>query len=121
MAVARWGSLSLDCADPAALGAFWAAMLDGEVAFSSPDFVAVRTPASWVSAVRVDGYTAPGWGDGAAKQMHIDLSVDDLDAAQEQALALGARLADPQPQPDRWRVLLDPAGHPFCLSTQIPD
>ncbi|HLM96560.1 MAG TPA: hypothetical protein VK283_09590 [Acidimicrobiales bacterium] len=32
--------------------------------------------------------------------------------------------ADPaaaQPAPDRYLVLLDPAGHPFCLSTQIPE
>jgi Glyoxalase-like domain len=45
--------------------------------------------------------------------------VDDLDRAE--ALRLGARRAIEQRAPDRWRVLLDPAGHPFCLSTQIPD
>ncbi|MCR6704763.1 MAG: hypothetical protein NVV66_18580, partial [Cellulomonas sp.] len=37
----------------------------------------------------------------------------------ERAVALGARLADPQPDP-RWRVLLDPAGHPFCITTVAP-
>jgi hypothetical protein len=26
-----------------------------------------------------------------------------------------------RPFPDRYRVLLDPAGHPFCLSVQMPD
>lgn len=51
------------------------------------------------------------------KQMHLDLAVaaDGLDAAQALAVRLGARLAGQQPQPDRRRVLLDPAGHPFCL------
>jgi hypothetical protein len=34
---------------------------------------------------------------------------------------LGATLATTQPQPDGWRVLIDPAGHPFCLSSMIPD
>ena len=41
----------------------------------------------------------------------------DLDDAVEQAVALGARLADHQAQPAMWRVLIDPAGHPFCLTT----
>ena len=44
--------------------------------------------------------------------MHLDIEVDDLDAAA--AAALGARVAEYQPR-DNIRVLLDPAGHPFCL------
>jgi hypothetical protein len=32
-----------------------------------------------------------------------------------EAIRLGARQADQQPRPRRWRVMLDPAGHPFCL------
>ena len=47
-------------------------------------------------------------------QLHLDIRVDDLAAATEHALATGARLADFQPQDDV-RVLLDPAGHPFCF------
>jgi len=46
--------------------------------------------------------------------LHLDIQVDDLDAAVEHAVAAGARLADHQPQ-ERVRVMLDPAGHPFCL------
>jgi hypothetical protein len=53
--------------------------------------------------------------------MHLDLGVTDLEAAVADAERLGARVAPHQPAPDRWRVLLDPAGHPFCLTTQIPD
>lgn len=53
--------------------------------------------------------------------MHLDLAAADLDAAQAHALNLGAVLAPEQPSPDRWRVLLDPAGHPFCLSAQLLD
>ena len=52
---------------------------------------------------------------GAQQSMeHLDIEVDDLDAAVEWALAVGATLADYQPQDDV-RVCLDPAGHPFCL------
>ena len=28
--------------------------------------------------------------------------------------------ADDQPQPDQWLVFLDPAGHPVCLTSNIP-
>jgi hypothetical protein len=57
---------------------------------------------------------------GVPKQLHLDLAVTDLDAAQSEAQRLGAAPAAVQPAPDRRRVLLDPAGHPFCLTTQIP-
>jgi hypothetical protein len=122
MAVARLASIALDCDDPAALAAFWAELIGGEVAFTGPDFVAVRTDRGWLAAVRVADHRPPSWPSATVpKQMHIDLSVDDLDRAQAEAIRLGARLAVPQPAPDRYRVLLDPAGHPFCLSVQIPD
>jgi hypothetical protein len=46
--------------------------------------------------------------------------VDDLlDLAEECALGLGATRPE-QPDP-RWKVLLDPAGHPFCLTPFTPD
>ena len=47
-------------------------------------------------------------------QLHLDFQVDDLDEAVAHAVECGAELADFQPQ-ERVRVLLDPAGHPFCL------
>jgi hypothetical protein len=112
----------LDCADPTALAAFWAALVGGEVAFSSGEFVAVKTDRIWLAAVRVPNYQPPSWPEDAVpKQMHLDLAVDDLDEAEAEALQLGAHRVSEQPAPDRWRVLLDPAGHPFCLSTQIPE
>ncbi|HXZ83347.1 MAG TPA: VOC family protein [Acidimicrobiales bacterium] len=122
MAVARLGSVSLDCTDPGPLGEFWAALLGGEVAYTSDEFVAVRTDRGWLSTVRVANYVPPTWPEGAfPKQMHLDLAVGDLDEAEAEAIRLGARRATVQPAPERWRVLLDPAGHPFCLSTQIPE
>jgi len=45
---------------------------------------------------------------------HLDIEVTDLAAATEHAVAAGAVLAGYQPQ-ELVRVLLDPAGHPFCL------
>ncbi|MGB3441653.1 MAG: VOC family protein [Actinophytocola sp.] len=54
------------------------------------------------------------------QHQHLDLTVLDLDAAEQEALRLGARKADVQPRPDQWRGYLDPAGHPFCLTVNIP-
>jgi Glyoxalase-like domain len=122
MPVARLASTALDCSDPSALAAFWAQLIGGEVAFTSDDFCAVKTDQGWLATVRVDDYRQPSWPDLAVpKQMHLDLAVDDLDKAQAEAIRLGATLPATQPAPDRWRVLLDPAGHPFCLSSQIPE
>lgn len=62
-------------------------------------------------------YEPPVWPerDGLPEKMlHLDLWVDDLDVAVTHAVAVGATLAEFQPQEDV-RVLLDPAGHPFCL------
>jgi hypothetical protein len=122
MAVARQGCVSLDCDDPLKLGEFWAAMLGGEVAFTSEKTVVVRTDWVWLAALKVDDYAAPTWpANDLPKQIHLDLSVEELDDAVAAAEQLGARVASFQPAPARWRVLLDPGGHPFCLTTQIPD
>jgi glyoxalase superfamily protein len=121
VAVARTGFVSLDCADPRPLAEFWAAMLGGEIAFSSDVTVGVRTDWVWMAALKIDDYVPPTWPEGdVPKQIHLDLDVTDLEAAVAEAERLGARIASFQPAPDRRRILLDPAGHPFCLTTQIP-
>jgi hypothetical protein len=122
MTTIRLGSISLDCDDPAPLALFWASLLGGEVAFSSDSFVAVKLDGMWLSTVKVENYVAPTWPEGdVPKQIHLDLAVDELEASLSEAIRLGATRATTQPAPDRFVVLLDPAGHPFCLSTQIPD
>lgn len=122
MTVGKLASIALDCADPVELARFWAALIGGEVALNGEDFVAVRAGSLWLAAVRTPGYRPPTWGDAATpKQMHLDVAVDDLDRAEAAAIGLGARPVADRPFPDRYRVLLDPAGHPFCLSVQMPD
>lgn len=62
-------------------------------------------------------YRPPVWPEAEGqptKMVHLDIQVNDLEEAVAHATAVGARLADVQPQ-DHVRVLLDPAGHPFCL------
>jgi hypothetical protein len=117
-ALGKLWSVTLDCADPKPLAEFWARALDGKIAYTSEKFVGVETPDGlWIGAYQIDDYESPDWpAGGPPKQFHLDFSVTDLDAAEQAALALGARKAAHQPEPDRWRVLLDPAGHPFCLT-----
>ena len=71
------------------------------------------------SVQKADVYEPPVWPPEPGKQgmqLHIEVEVDDLAAAVEHALELGATEAEHQPQDDV-RVMLDPAGHPFCLYT----
>jgi hypothetical protein len=111
-------SIALDCSDPRELVTFWAGLAGGEIRFLGDDFAAVLTPWGWLSAQRVPDYQPPTWPEGTVpKQLHLDMFVDELDAAVALAVGLGAVLVEQQPDPDRWRVLLDPAGHPFCLTT----
>lgn len=121
MALARLALTALDCADPAPLAAFWAELLGGTVVVSTDDLAVVRTDTILIGATRVPDHKPPTWPGGATpKHVHLDLAVRDLDEAEAEVLRLGARRAAEQPRPDRWRVFLDPAGHPFCVTVNIP-
>ncbi len=49
-------------------------------------------------------------------QSHFELVVEDLDAARASLVDLGATVAaQPEPPNPHLTVMLDPAGHPFCL------
>lgn len=119
----RFGAVALDCDDPRSLADFYAHLLGFPVAFSSDDFAALSGPAGlWLTMHRVAEHRPPSWPSGSVpKQIHLDLAVTDLQLSEQHALRAGARRADAQPAPDRFVVLLDPAGHPFCLTTQFPE
>ena len=73
----------------------------------------------YLSFQRDPDYEPPVWPPEVGRprmMMHLDFEVSDLAEAVAHALELGAVLARHQPQDDV-RVLLDPAGHPFCLYT----
>ena len=114
----RFVGVSLDCADPAELAEFYLQLLGGRLLWSRPTSVAVQVPGLLLIAQRVSNYRPPQWP--GASVVHLDLTADEhLDEPVKRAVALGASPADPQPDP-RWRVLLDPAGHPFCVTTLAP-
>ncbi|GIE88993.1 VOC family protein [Actinoplanes regularis] len=117
----RYAAITFDCQDPAELGRFYGEALGLPVVHASDDFVLLgQEGAAGLAFYRLADYRPPTWPDPAQeKQAHIELGVDDLDEAQAWLLALGATEPAVQPKPDRWRVLLDPAGHPFCITTLV--
>ena len=116
MAIARYPVVVLDCPDPKTLAEFYGALLDWEVKQGDSGWWFVRAEYGGpIGFQKVDGFTAPRWpGQEVPQQMHIDVDVDDLDAAEAAVLELGATKHDHQPG-TTFRVFLDPAGHPFCL------
>jgi hypothetical protein len=122
VAIARLAAVSLDSAEPSTLAAFYHQLLDLEVMFESEDFIALRGAGILLTTQRVMDHRPPDWPQGdVPKQLHLELAVTDLDEAEAQAVALGAVKAEHQAAPDVWRVLIDPDGHPFCITTLIPD
>lgn len=114
----RLGAVALDCSDPPGLAKFYADLLGTEPGFTSDGFAAIKVQDVWLAMHKVEDYRPPRWPDpDAPAQAHLDLGVEgDLDAAEARAIELGATKASEQPAPDRWRVMIDPAGHPFCLA-----
>ncbi|MFF0945963.1 VOC family protein [Kocuria sp. CPCC 205300] len=122
--VGQLASISLDCPDPDQLAAFYSGLLGLEEAFATPDrgVIALAGAGPMLTLMRVDSYLAPSWPEGPQhQQMHLDIAVEDLEPAMTGALTLGAITAGHQPAPKQWRVLIDPAGHPFCLTAVRPD
>ena len=114
-----WWGVVLDAPDGVALANFYADLLGWPIAKQEGGEAAIAVPgtSSYLSFDSSPGYEPPAWPAEPGRQrqmMHIDIAVDDLEPAVVDALALGATLAGFQPQDDV-RVLLDPAGHPFCL------
>lgn len=118
MAIASMPSIVLDCPDPAVLAEFYGTMLDWKVE-SDDGWADIRAPhGQCISFQKVEDYAPPVWpGQDVPQQMHLDVMVDDLDAAEPEVVALGATRAEHQPG-ETFRVFLDPAGHPFCLCVE---
>jgi len=109
----------LDAPDPRRLAQFYQRLLGWTITQDSPGWVKLSPPdgGAGLSFQDEPAYTRPVWPSDRSQQqmmMHLDVEVDDLDAASAHAEALGAVLAEYQPQA-KVRVYLDPAGHPFCL------
>ncbi|HTT89356.1 MAG TPA: VOC family protein [Acidimicrobiales bacterium] len=130
----EWRGVCLDCVDAEKMATFYGRLLGWP--FTGRDtpedrkggtgWVGMKDPEGGVglSFQAEEWYQPPTWPEEEelqAKMMHLEMSVHDLDTAIAEVVASGGRIAPHQP-PDRdqarARVMLDPAGHPFCLYSE---
>jgi hypothetical protein len=114
--IATLTSIALDCREPRALAEFYSALSGAPIERSEDEWVQLAAQGGVALAFQLaPGHVPPQWpGDELPQQIHLDFDVPDLDAAEPQVLAIGARKHEHQPGKN-FRVYLDPAGHPFCL------
>jgi predicted enzyme related to lactoylglutathione lyase len=122
----EWFGVVLDAPDARELAHFYQRLLGWQIFNESPDWVdlAPSENAGYNFAFATEKkYARPVWPTVEGKpqmSIHLDIEVDDLDEAVAYAVSMGAEQASYQPQ-DRVRVMLDPAGHPFCLYVDTQD
>jgi len=119
-AIARMRSVVLDCPEPVELAEFYRLLVGGEITSVEHDWVVLEhEPGRRLAFQRDDGYVAPTWpGHERPQQVHLDVTVDDIEVAEPAVLAIGATKHEVQPgeaEGEPFRVYLDPVGHPFCL------
>ena len=110
--IGRLHHVVIDCPEPEVLAAFYAELLGLPVTYRSEDWVVVakNDTTSGLAFQRAPDHQPPRWPDPShPQQFHLDVMVDDVDAAGAKVTALGAK-----PLPGKG-VYADPAGHPFCL------
>lgn len=107
-----WEQVTVDAADPGALGRWWAEALGWVVVNDAPDEFEIRP----------DNDRLPGLlfapvpeGKTIKNRLHLDFRPEDQDAEVARLLALGARRADVGQGEQSWVVLQDPEGNEFCV------
>ncbi|QII03991.1 VOC family protein [Rhodococcoides fascians A25f] len=112
--------ISIDCPEPGELARFYLALLGGTSLWENTSSSGIRTQSGLnIVAQKVANYIPPTWP--SASIVHFDLAAGvSLGESVAYAVECGATEAAQQPDP-RWRVLLDPAGHPFCITTEVYD
>jgi predicted enzyme related to lactoylglutathione lyase len=117
--IATFDVVVLDTPDPQGLAAFYSALLGWQIdpADGGDDWVTIRGGAGTGIAFQLAAdHVPPTWPDNSIpQQFHLDVTVPDLDIAERQVLAIGARATGQPEKPTSFRVYLDPSGHPFCL------
>lgn len=115
-----WFGVALDAPDARELARFYAELLGWQTFGDGDDWVTLapsETAGYNLAFATENNYVRPVWPSQPGEQqmsMHLDIEVDDLEEAVAAAVAIGAEEAAYQPQ-QTVRVMLDPAGHPFCL------
>ncbi|CRZ34795.1 hypothetical protein DFR55_12510 [Herbinix hemicellulosilytica] len=116
-------SFTIDCKEPHELAKFYAKLMNWETNAFDENWAYVYAPGTKQGVYpcllfqKNPEYVPPVWPEEPEKQQqmaHLDFAVDDLEKAVQHAIECGAKKADKQ-YSDEWTVMIDPAGHPFCL------
>ena len=113
MVKARVSGIAIDCPDSAALCAFYAALLDIEAVNEGLMIAGNENGGVEVWFQQVENYVPPTWpSQERGQQLHLDFECEDRNEMIQRAIDLGAKkMGDER----NFTVMLDPAGHPFCL------
>src|SRR5437899_2700861 len=111
---ARLSTVVLDTPDPKTLADFYSALLDLPITKVESDWIDIGDGTTRMSFQLAPTHRPPQWPDpNFPQQLHLDIWVDDIDAAESKVLRMGAQLLSTREA--GFRVYSDPAGHPFCL------
>ena len=112
-----WAAVTIDCVDPPRVAAFWSALLGLPVHPAGDDRPGwIRLGPAVAGGPVVNFQPVPEAKTGKDR-IHLDLWVDDLDAAIDRAVALGARRIGGLQVLERGTiaVVADPEGNELCL------
>jgi hypothetical protein len=117
-------AIIIDCQDPGPVAKFYQVAGGGEITQADDDAVYVTLGGLLLIFRAVEGYRPPTWpSEDIPTQIHMDFEVDDLDEAEALLRQHGATTLELPPDrradPASLRVMLDPAGHPFCIGTRL--
>ncbi|WP_369371415.1 VOC family protein [Promicromonospora sp. Populi] len=115
--IGRLEKTVVECPDPRLLAEFYCELLGMRINEDGNGWVVIgREPGTRELAFQgVDEWVAPRWRDPAqGGRLHLDIRVQNIEAAQRAVIALGATRAPGSPETG-YRVFLDPVGYPFCL------
>ncbi|WP_406299794.1 VOC family protein [Embleya sp. NBC_00888] len=103
--------ITIDCADPRSLAAWWANALGVEIAEDFGEFVIVGAEPVVLGFQRVPEERV------GKNRVHVDFSAPDRADAVERLVGLGATVVAERDAPGlKWTTMQDPAGNEFCVS-----
>lgn len=116
VAIAKYSLTTIDCPDPLALADFYSQLTGLQIRpYNSNWCELLREGVAVIGFQRIENFVAPTWPqDSVPQQIHLHFDVADLDKAEVDVIAVGARVAEYQ-SGEEFRVYFDPIGHPFCL------
>lgn len=110
----RWSAVTIDCLDPDRVAQFWSALLGRERGPSEPGWVYLGKRSDALPRLVFQPVAEPKVG---KTRIHLDVTVDDIEAAVAQVVALGGSPTGERHEYEAGFVVVmrDPEGNEFCL------